>query len=169
MDLSRRVGTCRRPEWLTVGVTSRQRDTSVVGGSVKPSDLLEIGRRLFTATAARDWPDFVALIHPDAELELRSQPGRIIHGRTEMEAFAREVIAQRWAHEITVDEIEQIDADAVIALGRLFFTDENGIHDMHVGWLMLFEEGMLRKSVAIESAQEGRERLASLRVSQTPA
>jgi hypothetical protein len=94
-----------------------------VGRDAREVDLLAVGRRLFTATAARDWPQFIELIHPDAEMELRSQPGRIIHGRAEMEAFAREVIGQRWAHEIEIDEIEQIDEDAVVAVGRLFFSD----------------------------------------------
>ena len=66
-------------------------------------DLVRIGSRLFTATTAQEWPEFIELIHPDAELELRSQPGRIIRGRGEMETFARSVIARRHAHEISVD------------------------------------------------------------------
>jgi len=126
-------------------------------------DLVAVGRRLFTATAARDWPAFIELIHPDAELELRSQPGRIIRGRAEMEAFAREVIANRLAHEVELEEIEQIDTDAVVAVGRLFFSDEGGLHDIGVGWLMLFEDGILRRSVSIQSIDEGRQKFRLLR------
>jgi ketosteroid isomerase-like protein len=81
-------------------------------------DVLEIARRLFTSTTARDWAEFSELIHPDAEISLRSEPGRIIRGRAEMDEFARSVISARRAHEITVDTIEQLDEDAVVALGR---------------------------------------------------
>jgi hypothetical protein len=134
-----------------------------VGSGGRDLDLVAIGRRLFTSTAARDWPQFIELIHPDAEMELRSQPGRIIRGRAEMEAFARQIIERRWAHEINVEDIEQIDTDAVVAVGRLFFSDERGIHDIAVGWLMLFEDGMLRQSISIQSMREGREKYRLLR------
>ena len=122
-------------------------------------DLLAIGRRLFTATSAREWPEFIALIHPRAELELRSQPGRIIRGRAEMESFARSVISERRAHEISVDTIEQLADDAVAALGRLYVSDERGVTDAPVGWLMVFEDGMLRRSWLVDSVDAARKAL----------
>jgi hypothetical protein len=65
--------------------------------------------------------------------------------------FARSVISARRAHEITVDTIEQLDDYAVVALGRLFISDERGVSDARVGWLMFFEDGMLRRSVLVDS------------------
>ena len=127
----------------------------------RPPDLVDIARRLFTSTAARDWEEFIDLIHPDAEIALRSETGRIIHGRAEMEEFARSVISARRAHEVTVDTIEQLDDDAVVALGRLFISDERGVTDTPVGWLMLFEDGMLRRSVLVDSVAAARAALAS--------
>jgi hypothetical protein len=120
-------------------------------------DLVDIALRMFTTTHARDWPAFIRLIHPEAEIELRSQPGRVLHGRAEMEQFARTVIAARVAHEATVHEIEQIAPKAVAAIGRLTMTDEQGTRDIPIGWLMLFEEGMLWRSwlvVSIEAARK---------------
>jgi hypothetical protein len=105
-----------------------------------------VALQMFTTTDARDWPAFVSLIHPDAEIELRSQPGRMIHGRAEMEAFARSTIGHRVAHQATVYEIAQIGENAVAAIGRLNMTDEAGTQDVPIGWLMLFEDGMLRWS-----------------------
>ncbi len=124
-------------------------------------DLVEIAGRLFTSTAARDWEEFVTLIHPDAEIALRSEAGRIIHGRAEMEEFARSVISARRAHEITVDTIEPLDDDAVVALGRLFISDERGVSDARVGWLMFFEDGMLRRSVLVDSIAQARALLSA--------
>jgi hypothetical protein len=126
-------------------------------------DLLSIARRLFTTTTERDWREFVELIHPDAEIALRSAPGRIIHGRDEMEEFARNVISRRQAHEISVDTLEQIADDAVVALGRLFLSDQRGTADMPVGWLMLFEDRMLRRSWLVDSVATAQQLLASVR------
>jgi len=133
-----------------------------------PPDLVDIARRLFTSTSARDWEEFVALIHPDAVIELRSEAGRIIHGRAEMEEFARSVISTRRAHEITVDTIEQLDDDAVVALGRLFVSDSRGVSDARVGWLMLFEDGMLRRSLLVDSVASARAALDARRVQGLP-
>jgi hypothetical protein len=120
------------------------------------TDLIDVALRMFTTTHARDWPEFIQLIHPDAEIELRSQPGRVLRGREEMEDFARLVIASRIAHEATVHTIEQIGENAVAAIGRLSMTDDEGTRDLPIGWLMLFEDGMLRRSwlvPSIEAAQ----------------
>jgi hypothetical protein len=124
-------------------------------------DLVEVALRMFTTTHARDWPEFVRLIHPDAEIELRSQPGRVLHGRAEMEAFARTVIAGRIAHEATVHAIEQIGKDAVAAVGRLSMTDQDGTRDIPIGWLMVFEDGMLRRSWLVPSIEDARELLTA--------
>ena len=78
-----------------------------------------------------------------------------------MEDFARSVISARRAHEITVDTIEQVDDDAVVALGRLFVSDERGVKDVRVGWLMFFEDGMLRRSVLVDSVAQVRALLGS--------
>jgi hypothetical protein len=129
--------------------------------SDRDGDLVEIALRMFTTTHARDWPAFIRLIHPEAEIELRSQPGRVLHGRAEMEAFARTVIAGRVAHEATVHEIERIGANAVAAIGRLNMTDEHGTRDIPIGWLMLFEEGMLRRSWLVTSIASARKMLRS--------
>jgi uncharacterized protein DUF4440 len=124
------------------------------------TDLLGVARRVFTATDARDWERFSELIHPDAILALRSQPDRVIHGREEMLEFARSVISPRRAHEVSVERIEQIAPDAVVAIGRLFISDERGVIDAAVGWLMLFEDGMLRRSWLVDSVERARAILA---------
>ena len=122
----------------------------------QPPDLIDVARRLFTSTTARDWTELSGLIHPDAELSLRSEAGRTIHGRRELEEFARSVIAERRAHEITIDTIEQLAEDAVVALGRLFLSDDRGVRDVPVGWLMFFEDGMLRRSWLVDSVAAAR-------------
>jgi hypothetical protein len=120
---------------------------------------------MFTTTHARDWPAFIRLIHPEARIELRSQPGRVLHGRAEMEQFARTVIASRVAHVATVHEIEQIGPNAVAAIGRLTMTDEQGTRDVPIGWLMLFEDGMLWRSWLVASIEAARTLLHSFEVS----
>jgi hypothetical protein len=128
-------------------------------GEGSRSDLIDVALRMFTTTSARDWPEFVRLIHPDAEIELRSQPGRVLHGRAEMEEFARVVIANRVAHEATVSQIEQIGENAVAAIGRLTMTDDQGTRDIAIGWLMIFEDGMLRWSRLVPSIAAAAEML----------
>jgi len=78
-----------------------------------------------------------------------------------MEDFARSVISARRAHEITVDTIEQVYDDAVVALGLLFVSDERGVKAVRVGWLMFFEDGMLRRSVLVDSVAQVRALLGS--------
>jgi hypothetical protein len=73
--------------------------------------------------------------------------------------LARSVISARRVHEITVDTIEQLAADAVVALGRLFISDERGVTDAPVGWLMFFEDGMLRRSWLVDSVGAARKAL----------
>lgn len=123
------------------------------------ADLLDIARCLFTMTEARDWERFIELIHPDAEIPLRSQPDRLLHGREEMLEFVRSVVSSRRVHEVSVDLLEQIAENAVVALGRLFVADERGVTDAAVGWLMVFEDGMLRRSWFVESMGEARLKL----------
>jgi len=127
-----------------------------------PWDLVERARAVFVATAGLDWREFLELIHPDCEAELRSQPGRIIHGRAEMEEFVRSVIPSRVEHQMIPETIEQIGDDAVVTLGRLYMIDEHGTRDSPAGWLMLFEDGMLRRSYLIDSVERGRALLASI-------
>lgn len=122
-------------------------------------DLVARSLRLFTTTKARDWPEFLRLIHPEAEIELRSQPGRVLHGRAEMEEFARTIIDSRVAHQATVHTIERIGENAVAAIGRLAMTDEHGTRDIPIGWLMLFEDGMLRRSRLVDSLEAARKAL----------
>ena len=118
------------------------RDGPLIGSDpVETADLVGIAMRMFTTTDARDWSEFIRLIHPHAEIELRSQPGRVLHGRSEMEEFARVVIGNRVAHRATVTQIEQIGNNAVAAVGRLTMTDQKGTSDIPIGWLMLFERG----------------------------
>ena len=125
-------------------------------------DLVGQAHAVFTATTARDWCDFLELIHPECEAELRSQPGRIIRGREEMEAFVRGVIPTRVEHQMVPETIEQIGDDAVVALGRLYMIDDQGTRDSPAGWLMLFEDGLLRRSYLVDSVEHGRSLLASL-------
>jgi hypothetical protein len=120
------------------------------------ADLLDIARRLFTMTEARDWERFIELIHPEAEIPLRSQPGRLLHGREEMLEFVQSVVSARRVHEVSVDVLEQIAENAVVALGRLFVADERGVTDAAVGWLMVFEDGMLRRSWLVDSVADAR-------------
>jgi hypothetical protein len=122
-------------------------------------DLLVTARRLFTMTEARDWERFIALIHPDAAVALRSQPDRVLHGRDELLEFVRSVLSARRVHEVSVDVLEQIADNAVAALGRLFVADERGVMDVAVGWLMLFEDGMLRRSWLVDSVADARLKL----------
>jgi ketosteroid isomerase-like protein len=136
--------------------------------SERPPEVVDIAHRLFTSTSLRDWEEFAELIHPDAEIALRSETGRIIHGRAEMEEFARSVISARRAHEITVDVIEQLADDAVVALGRLFISDARGVTDAPVGWLMLFEDGMLRRSLLVDSVPAARDLLEQFQESDLP-
>jgi hypothetical protein len=119
-------------------------------------DLLDIARCLFTMTEARDWERFIELIHPEAEIPLRSQPGRLLHGREEMLEFVQSVVSARRVHEVSVDVLEQIAENAVVALGRLFVADERGVTDAAVGWLMVFEDGMLRRSWLVDSVADAR-------------
>jgi hypothetical protein len=126
-------------------------------------DLVAIAREFFTATTERDWDRLVARVHEQAELELRSQRGRVLHGRAELEEYARSVIGARRAHEISADTVEQVGPDAVVALGRLFVTDERGwVTDTPCGWLMLFEDGYLRRSYLVDSVQTATARLRAL-------
>jgi hypothetical protein len=124
-----------------------------------PVDLLVNARRLFTMTEARDWERFIALIHPDAVIALRSQPGRVLHGREEVLDYVSSVVSTRRVHEVTVDVLEQLAGNAVVALGRLFVADERGVMDAAVGWLMLFEDGMLRRSWLVDSVADARRKL----------
>jgi len=55
-----------------------------------------------------------------------------------------------------MDTIEQLNDDAVVALGRLFISDERGVSDARVGWLMFFEDGMLRRSALVDSVAQAR-------------
>ncbi len=132
------------------------------------ADIVAIGRRIFTATDARDWAELASLIHPEAELELRSQPGKVLHGRAELETFARNVIASRVEHQVTVDTIEQLAENAVVALGRLYVTDAAGTRDSSVGWLMVFEDGLLRRSWLVTSVSGARAVLEEQRAELTP-
>ncbi len=125
-------------------------------------DLLAIARRLFTTTDARDWERFIELIHPQAEIPLRSQPDRVLHGRDELLEFVRSVVSQRRAHEVRLDVLEQLADDAVVGIGRIFTSDERGVVDAPVGWLMLFEDGMLRRSWLVDSVAAARIRLREL-------
>jgi hypothetical protein len=79
-----------------------------------------------------------------------------------MEEFARNVISRRQAPRSPLTRWSR-SPPTRWSLSAACLSDQRGTADMPVGWLMLFEDQMLRRSWLVDSVAAARQLLASVR------
>jgi ketosteroid isomerase-like protein len=107
-----------------------------------------LARRWFAAVARGAYDELPELVHDDVELVSRIRAGQVVHGRTDVTRFLKETVAPS-IYEATVEIYTPIDADRVIAEGRLRWIDEDRvIRDDPVVWGLEFRDGLLLRFVS---------------------
>lgn len=129
------------------------RTTSEGGGRVgrSPKRASEVlARRMFELSARGRHRDQLALIHPEARLELAIRPGEVMTRAAVAEELERAMRAQGVA-KATAHTYEAIDDDRVAVGGRLRWPSGAGFRDSPVSWAFVFVDGLLFRSWAAPS------------------
>jgi hypothetical protein len=94
------------------------------------------------------------MVHEDAELVSRVEPGRVVVGRDAVAAFLLEKVAKR-LYEATATAYTPLDDERVIVEGRMrWIDDERVIRDDPVLWAIAFRDGLLYRFLPARSAIE---------------
>jgi ketosteroid isomerase-like protein len=113
---------------------------------ISPSERL--ARRWFAAVARSAFDELPQLVHEDVEIVSKIRAGAVVHGRAEVVEFIRETVAPS-LYDAAVEVYTTIDADRVIAEGRLRWIDEERvIRDDPVVWALEFRDELLLRFVA---------------------
>jgi ketosteroid isomerase-like protein len=108
-----------------------------------PFELVDAMRQ---ALERRDADRLAALLHPDVELHLYSQPG-VIAGREAAHEWYRQAFTSRTVFEGEADP-EPGDDGAVIARGRIRWYDDGVLRDWPGKWRITFREGLIASVTA---------------------
>jgi ketosteroid isomerase-like protein len=113
-------------------------------------DPLELVEAMRQALERRDADRLAAVLHPDVELHLYSQPGVIV-GREAAHAWYRQAFASRTVFEGEAAP-ECRDDGSVIARGRIRWYDDGVLRDWPGRWRITFREGLIASIAAEDDA-----------------
>jgi hypothetical protein len=113
-------------------------------------DPLELVEAMRQALERRDADRLAAVLHPDVELHLYSQPGVIV-GREAAHAWYRQAFASRTVFEGEAAP-ERRDDGSVIARGRIRWYDDGVLRDWPGRWRITFREGLIASIAAEDDA-----------------
>jgi hypothetical protein len=94
------------------------------------------------------------MLHEDAVLVSRVQPGHVVEGRENVATFILETVAKR-LYEATTETYTPLDEERVAVEGRMRWMDEDRvIRDDPVIWAMEFREGLLARFLPARTVVE---------------
>jgi ketosteroid isomerase-like protein len=124
--------------------------TSESGGTRESERL---ARRYFTLYARGETERLLELVHPDAEIVLKSAGGEVLRGRDAVARFLDETAGR--FHETHPDVYRALDDERVIVEGRMRWMDEERVlRDDPVVFALEFRGGLLYRSLPATSVLE---------------
>lgn len=115
----------------------------------------ELAREVFGAIDGEDAATLHDLIHPDAQLEMAMARGELVNGRDAVLTMLR--AAWKRVHSLSISELHQLSADAVIIEGRSRYPLEGGgFADAGLVWLCEYRGGMLWRQRLFNSVNDAR-------------
>jgi ketosteroid isomerase-like protein len=109
-------------------------------------DRFELVDAMRQALERRDADRLAALLHPDVELHLYSQPG-VITGREAAHAWYRQAFTARTVFEGEAAP-EQGDDGSLIARGRVRWYEDGVLRDWPGQWRITFRDGLIASVTA---------------------
>ena len=115
---------------------------------------MRLARRWFAAVTRGAYGELPSLVHDDVELVSRIRAGTVVHGREAVAEFILEAVAPS-LFSAAVEVYTAIDDDRVLAEGRIrWMDDDRVIRDDPVVWALEFQDGDLRRFVAVRTLRE---------------
>jgi ketosteroid isomerase-like protein len=119
-----------------------------------------LARRYFTVYARGEHETLLELVHPEAEIVLKSAGGEVLRGRDAVAAFLEET-ASRF-HETHPDVFHPVDDERVVVEGRMRWMDEDRIlRDDPVILALEFRDALLFRSRPAQSVLEAQALLSA--------
>jgi hypothetical protein len=113
-----------------------------------------LARRWFELIREGSYERLREMLHEEAELVSRVDPGRVVVGRDAVAAFLLEKVAKR-LYEATPATYTPLDDERVVVEGRMrWIDDERVIRDDPVLWAIEFRNGLLYRFLPARSAIE---------------
>jgi len=108
-----------------------------------------------------DLDALVALVHPDAEIEMVVLGGGAAHGPEGLVVALTQ--AREGVHRPTMTSVEGLGTDAALMIGRIQYTDaRGGLTDRKAVWLTMLRDGLLWRTRVFDSEAEARAYHASV-------
>jgi hypothetical protein len=113
-----------------------------------------LARRWFDLVRDGSFERLCEMLHEDARLVSRVQPGLVVEGREDVAAFILDKVANR-LYEATTERYVALDDERIVVEGRMrWIDDERVIRDDPVLWAMEFRDGLLVRFLPARSAAE---------------
>jgi hypothetical protein len=113
-----------------------------------------LARRWFALVREGSYERMCEMVHEDAQLVSRLDPGHVVEGRDEVVAFILDTVAKR-LYEATTETYTPLDDERVIVEGRMRWIDaDRVIRDDPVLWAIEFKDGLLLRFLPARSAIE---------------
>lgn len=104
---------------------------------------MRLARRWFELAHEGAFDRLCDMLHDDALVVSRIEPGVVVEGREEVAAFIHETISTR-LYDTTTETYTVLDDERVIVEGRMrWIDDERVIRDDPVVWALEFRDGLL--------------------------
>jgi ketosteroid isomerase-like protein len=122
-----------------------------IPGLADISESERLARRWFAAVARGAFDELPQLVHEDVEVVSKIRAGAVVHGRADVLRFIQDTVAPS-LYDAAVEVYTPIDADRVIAEGRLRWIDKDRvIRDDPVVWALEFRDELLLRFVAVRT------------------
>jgi ketosteroid isomerase-like protein len=120
-----------------------------------------LARRCFDLSARGETERLLELVHPDAEIVVKTKrPGEVLRGKEALSDFLEEVSGR--FYETHADVFRALDDNHVVVEGRMRWMDEERIlRDDPVIWALEFRDGLLYRSSYAQSVLEAEAILAT--------
>jgi Domain of unknown function (DUF4440) len=159
------VGNCGAA--VPAGIATKRRgrgcDTSRIVEPPPPRDSAgeRLARRWFELVREGSLERLCEMLHEDALLVSRLDPGLVVEGREQVAGFILDKVAKR-LYEAIAEEVTPLDEERVVVEGRMrWIDDDRVIRDDPVLWAMEFRDGLLLRFLPARTAVEAETLLAT--------